>query len=307
MTDQRGPRISLATARARLGAVDCHHHVYDPRFPLADTASYRPEAATAGQYLAFREGLGFARSVVIQPSVYDIDNTCTLDAVSKLGIDRARAVVVISGDEPRSDLESMAQRGAVGIRLQAVGPGRGRIALLDRFAARAAEMGWHLQLHLEPDMIVDMAGRLATLAVPIVFDHFGRIPHPDGVGHPAFRVIAGLLSRGRTWVKLSAGYHFSRIGPPTYADVGRLTRAFLMVAPERMLWGTDWPHPTEAVKPDMALMFQRLVEWCDGAVVLHRVLVGSPERLYGFAAYATAGSPAVGADDAASDGDGGVK
>jgi len=285
MIDPKGPRISLATARARLGAVDCHHHVYDARFALAESATYRPEEATVGQYLAFREGLGFARSVVVQPSVYDVDNSCTLDAVSQLGIDRAPAVVVISGDESRSDLEAMAQRGAVGIRLQAIGPGRGRIALLDRFAARAEEMGWHLQLHLEPDMIVDIAGRLSTLGVPIVFDHFGRIPHPEGVAHPAFRVIAALVSRGRTWVKLSAGYHFSRLGPPSYADVGKLARAFLMVAPERMVWGTDWPHPTETVKPDMAVMFQRLVEWCDGAVVLNRVLVGSPERLYGFEAY----------------------
>jgi predicted TIM-barrel fold metal-dependent hydrolase len=276
------PRPSAPAHRAPPGATDCHHHVYDGRFPLVPGAQYRPGDATADDYAAFRARIGFARSVVIQPSVYGTDNACTLDAVARLGAGRARAIAVVSGDEDKSDLAALGRGGVVGVRLQAVGPSRGNVARLERLAARVDEMGWHLQLHLDPDLLVDAAPRLQALPVTMVLDHFGRIPHPDGVAHPAFAVAAGLVERGRTWVKLSAGYHFSRSGPPGYADVGALTRAFLRLAPERMLWATDWPHPTEAVKPDISVLLDRFVEWAGDDATARRVLVDNPATLYGF-------------------------
>jgi predicted TIM-barrel fold metal-dependent hydrolase len=276
------PRPSAPAHRAPPGATDCHHHVYDGRFPLVPGAQYRPGDATADDYAAFRARIGFARSVVIQPSVYGTDNACTLDAVARLGAGRARAIAVVSGDEDKSDLAALGRGGVVGVRLQAVGPSRGNVARLERLAARVDEMGWHLQLHLDPDLLVDAAPRLHALPVTMVLDHFGRIPHPDGAAHPTFAVAAGLVERGRTWVKLSAGYHFSRSGPPGYADVGALTRAFLRLAPERMLWATDWPHPTEAVKPDISVLLDRFVEWAGDDATARRVLVDNPATLYGF-------------------------
>ena len=276
------PRPSAPAHRAPPGATDCHHHVYDGRFPLVPGAQYRPGDATADDYAAFRARIGFARSVVIQPSVYGTDNACTLDAVARLGAGRARAIAVVSGDEDKSDLAALGRGGVVGVRLQAVGPSRGNVARLERLAARVDEMGWHLQLHLDPDLLVDAAPRLQALPVTMVLDHFGRIPNPDGAAHPAFAVAAGLVERGRTWVKLSAGYHFSRSGPPGYADVGALTRAFLRLAPERMLWATDWPHPTEAVKPDISVLLDRFVEWAGDDATARRVLVDNPATLYGF-------------------------
>ena len=276
------PRPSAPAHRAPPGATDCHHHVYDGRFPLVPGAQYRPGDATADDYAAFRARIGFARSVVIQPSVYGTDNACTLDAVARLGAGRARAIAVVSGDEDKSDLAALGRGGVVGVRLQAVGPSRGNVARLERLAARVDEMGWHLQLHLDPDLLVDAAPRLQALPVTMVLDHFGRIPHPDGAAHPTFAVAAGLVERGRTWVKLSAGYHFSRSGPPGYADVGALTRAFLRLAPERMLWATDWPHPTEAVKPDISVLLDRFVEWAGDDATARRVLVDNPATLYGF-------------------------
>jgi predicted TIM-barrel fold metal-dependent hydrolase len=276
------PRPSAPAHRAPPGATDCHHHVYDGRFPLVPGAQYRPGDATADDYAAFRARIGFARSVVIQPSVYGTDNACTLDAVARLGAGRARAIAVVSGDEDKSDLAALGRGGVVGVRLQAVGPSRGNVARLERLAARVDEMGWHLQLHLDPDLLVDAAPRLQALPVTMVLDHFGRIPHPDGPAHPAFAVAAGLVERGRTWVKLSAGYHFSRSGPPGYADVGALTRAFLRLAPERMLWATDWPHPTEAVKPDISVLLDCFVEWAGDDATARRVLVDNPATLYGF-------------------------
>lgn len=278
------PRVGIPAHRAPEGAVDCHHHVYDSRFPLAAGAAYEPGDATAGDYRAFRARIGFAASVVIQPSVYGFDNACTLDAVARLGSDRARAVAVIAGDESAAALRALGAGGTVGIRLQAVGATRPALARLDTLARRAAEQGWHLQLHLDADLVADAAARIAALGLDLdlVFDHFGRIPHPDGATHPAFRAIAGLVARGRTWVKLSAGYHFTRSGGPDYADVGALTRAFLDLAPERMLWGTDWPHPTEATKPDVSVLLDRFVEWA-GTAVARRVLADNPRALYRFA------------------------
>lgn len=276
------PRPSAPAHRAPPGATDCHHHVYDGRFAPLPDAPYRPGEATAADYAAFRARIGFDRSVVIQPSVYGFDNACTLDAVARLGADRARAIAVVSGEEAPSALAALARGGVVGVRLQAVGPSRGNLARLERLAACVAGMGWHLQLHLDVDLLVDAAARLRALRVPLVIDHFGRIPHPDGEAHPAFGVVAGLVAAGRTWVKLSAGYHFSRSGPPGYADVGALTRAFLRLAPERMLWATDWPHPTEATKPDISILFDRFVEWAGDDATARRVLVDNPAALYGF-------------------------
>lgn len=276
------PRPSAPAHRAPPGATDCHHHVYDGRFALVPGAAYRPGDATAADYAAFRARLGFARSVVVQPSVYGTDNACTLDAVARLGAGCARAIAVVSGEESPAALAALGRGGVVGARLQAVGPSRGNLAMLERLAARVGEMGWHLQLHLDPDLVVEAAPRLRALAVPMVFDHFARIPHPQGQAHPAFAVVAGLVEAGRAWVKLSAGYHFSRSGPPGYADVGALTRAFLRLAPERMLWATDWPHPTEEAKPDASVLFDRFVEWAGGDGVARLVLVDNPAALYGF-------------------------
>ena len=273
------PKVGVPAHRAPAGAVDCHHHVYDARFALAADAAYRPGDATADDYRAFRDRLGFSASVVVQPSVYGVDNACTLDAVRRLGA--ARAVAVISGTESEAALRALGAAGTVGIRLQAVGATRPALARLETLAARAAEQGWHLQLHLDADLIVAAADRLAALDVDLVFDHFGRIPHPNGVGHPAFGVVADLVARGRSWVKLSAGYHFTRSGAPDYADVGALTRAFLDLAPERMLWGTDWPHPTEMRKPDVSVLFDRFVEWA-GPDRARRALVDNPRALYRF-------------------------
>lgn len=277
------PAPSVPRHRAPAGAVDCHHHVYDPRYAFIPAASYLPGAATAGDYTRFRERIGIARSVVIQPSVYGTDNACTLDAVTRLA-PAARAIVLIEDDTPRAALEAMARAGAVGVRLQTVGAKPGAFDRLERLAARVAELGWHLQLHVEPETIVEGAARLKRLAVPLVFDHFGRVPMASGAAHPAFRVLADLVAAGRTWVKLSAGYHFSKLGPPAYEDVGALTCAFLALAPERMLWGTDWPHPTETVKPDAAIMLDRFVEWAGSESIVRRVLVDNPAVVYGFPA-----------------------
>lgn len=278
------PVASRPGFRSPPGAVDCHHHVYDGRFAMVPDAAYRPGDATASDYRDFRDLLGLSRSVVIQPSVYGTDNACTIDAIRQLG--EARGIAVIAGDEARADLEALKRAGIVGVRLQSVGPTRANFAKLEMLAARVDELGWHLQIHADADLIAENAARLKALRIAMVFDHFGRIPLDTGVKHPAFRLIGELVGHGNAWVKLSAGYHFSKEGPPHYADVGVLTRAFLALAPERMLWGSDWPHPTETNKPDSGVMLDRFAEWAGDDPTRRRVLVDNPAEIYGFPARA---------------------
>jgi predicted TIM-barrel fold metal-dependent hydrolase len=140
-----------------------------------------------------------------------------------------------------------------------------------------------VQLHFRGDQIVEHEDLLKRIASPIVFDHMGRIPQPEGVKYPAFQIIARLIDKGRTWVKLSGAYQDTKVGPPTYADITEVARAFLKVGPERMVWGSDWPHPTERdQKPDDAVLFDLLADWAPDEALRKRILVDNPAVLYGF-------------------------
>jgi predicted TIM-barrel fold metal-dependent hydrolase len=133
------------------------------------------------------------------------------------------------------------------------------------------------------DQIVDAASLWDRLPCPIVFDHLGRIPQPAGVDDPAFKTIRRLIDTGRTWVKVSGAYHDTKVGPPGYADVTKVAQAFVKAAPERMVWGSDWPHPSEPQKPDDAVLLDLLLEWAPDEPTRHRILVENPQALYGFA------------------------
>jgi D-galactarolactone isomerase len=182
-----------------------------------------------------------------------------------------------------AELQRMAGLGVRGIRFNLVQAGATTVDMIEPLSARVNELGWHVQIHMLGDQIVQIEGLLQRLPSAIVFDHMGRIPLPNGVNHPAFRVISKLVERGRTWVKLSGAYMATKVGPPTYADVTPLAQAYIRTAPERMVWATDWPHPTEkTVKPDDAVLFDLLAEWAPDERTRHRILVENPDVLYGF-------------------------
>jgi D-galactarolactone isomerase len=155
--------------------------------------------------------------------------------------------------------------------------------MIEPLAERVADLGWHVQIHMRGDQIVDHTDMLGRLRSTIVFDHMGRVPLPDGTNHAAFKVVRKLIDGGKTWVKLSGAYQDTKIGPPSYADVTPLAQAYVEAAPERMIWGSDWPHPTEKAKPDDALLFDLLSVWAPDAAVRQRILVDNPQALYGFA------------------------
>jgi predicted TIM-barrel fold metal-dependent hydrolase len=156
--------------------------------------------------------------------------------------------------------------------------------MLEPLSKRVNDLGWHVQIHMLGDRIVETADLLQRLPSPIVFDHMARIPEPAGVDHPAFALVLKLVDKGRTWVKLSSAYLDTRTGPPTYTDVSRVASAYVKASPERMVWGSDWPHPTEKAdaKPDDAVLLNLLADWAPNEAARTRILVNNPTSLYGF-------------------------
>lgn len=274
-------------ARHRLpeGSVDCHHHIYDTRFAYHPDADFRPPDATVRQYLQLRERLGVSRSVVVQPSSYGTDNACLGEALAAFG-EQARGVAVIDDATPLAELRRLHALGVRGIRFNFARPAGAGIDRMQALAAKVADLGWHVQVHALGRDYPALETHLAALPVALVIDHMGRIPHPDALAHPAWPVLRRLVDRGRTWIKLSGLNHDSR--DAAYADAGELLKSWIAAAPQRMLWGTDWPHVSVIANPDKALpddaRIQDLIhDWMKDAPTRRKIFVDNPCELYGFA------------------------
>jgi predicted TIM-barrel fold metal-dependent hydrolase len=223
--------------------------------------------------------------VVIQPAAYGTDNRVTVAAVEQLGLANARGVAVVHPGVRDAELAAMHNGGIRGLRFTQYDPKTAVTSreMIEPLAQRVAEMGWHVQLHLRGEQIVEMAELIERLPCTLVFDHMARLPQPEGAHHPAFEVVKRLLLDGRAWLKLSGAYLDTRTGSPRYADVTRVAREYVKLAPDRLLWGSDWPHPTERdVKPDDAVLFDLLQEWALDEDTRRKILVDNPARLYGF-------------------------
>ena len=188
-------------------------HIYDSRFPVAPSAKLRPADATVDDYRLLQKRIGTTRNVVVTPSTYGTDNSCTLDAIAKLGT-TARGVAVVDTSVEDAELKRLDGLGMRGIRFNLVQSGATTIDMLEPLSKRVNDLGWHVQIHMLGDQIVEVAELLQRLPSPIVFDHMARIPEPAGVDHPAFALVLKLIDRGRTWVKLSSAYQDSKSGPP---------------------------------------------------------------------------------------------
>ncbi len=271
--------------KAPANACDCHIHIYDDRFPPPGPAKRLVTKARVEEYRLLKKRIGTTRTVVVTPSPYATDNRVTIDAIAQLGLPNARGIAVVRPDITDAELKKMADGGIRGIRFTLFDPTTAvtNFEMIEPLAKRVNDLGWHVQLHFRGDQIVEHEGLLKRIASPIVFDHMGRLPQPDGVTYPAFQVISRLIDKGRTWVKLSGVYQDSKVGPPTYADMTEVARAYLKAGPERMVWGSDWPHPTERDhKPNDAVLFDLLAEWAPDGALRKRILVDNPAVLYGF-------------------------
>jgi len=275
-----GTPLEASSFTPPAGSVDCHFHVFDDRYATIPGRK-RPQA-TLAEYLQFRSGLGLERSVIIAPSSYGLDNTCLLEALEALGSQSARAVVIVAGLPHRADIDRFHQLGARGIRLftgHADFPGP---EALHALAVLAADAGWHLQLVGDHDSepFARLEPLLATLPCDLVFDHFGFAPQPGAMSSATADTLRRLLDRGRAWVKLSGMYIQSKSGPPHYEDFDSMAIDLVARAPERMLWGSDWPHTLASVKPEGSALLGRLALWAPTDALRKQVLVDNPNRLY---------------------------
>lgn len=269
------------------GACDCHIHVYDSRYPSAEGARLLPPDASAQDYRALQQRIGTTRAVLVTPSTYGTDNRCMLEGLAALG-SQARGVAVIDGTESDAQLQRLHRLGVRGVRLNLSLGVAGTVAALRPLAQRIAPLGWHLQLLMAPDLLLGQAAVLRELPVPLVFDHFGRIT-PAMAGSAAHLLLLELLQRGQAWIKLSGGYIVSDQHSVEDPALDALAASYLRAAPQRVLWGSDWPHATASAgvqaMPDDARQIDRLADWAQhsaGSGTLQRVLVDNPAALYGF-------------------------
>jgi D-galactarolactone isomerase len=279
-TGSAAPKLDVPT-----NACDCHHHIYDGRFPVSPHWHQGfPPGSTVADYQLLQRRLGTARSVVVQPSTYGIDNRCLVDALSQLG-SSARGVAVVDTEVKDVELRTLDDAGVRAIRINFVSPqtwGTTTPEMLTTLAKRISPLGWHVQILMTGDQIATHEAVVRALPTKVVIDHLGRIPQPDGVRHPAFAAVRRMLDEGQTWVKVTEPYEDSKLGPP-YADSSEVARAYVQAAPQRILWGTDWPHPTQRdTEPDDAMLVDLLADWAPDEKTRRRILVENPAELFGF-------------------------
>jgi D-galactarolactone isomerase len=263
-------------------ACDCHHHIYGSQYKVDPKATLRPGDATVEDYRALQKRIGTTREVIVQPSTYGTMNEPTLDALVAVG-PTARAVVVVDTTVTDAELKRMHGLGARGVRFNLAQAGATTPEMLDPLSKRIAELGWHVQINATAVKIMEIMPILQNLPCPIVFDHLAHISEPEGIDHPLFKQVLALIDKGKTWVKLSGAYADTKVGPPTYADSSAVARAYVKAAPERLVWGSDWPHPSEReTKPDDAILIDLMLDWAPDETVRNRIFVDNAATLYDF-------------------------
>ena len=282
------------------GACDCHVHIFDPaRFPYAAKRVYTPPQALLEDLLELQKALRLDRVVVVQPSVYGSDNSCTLDAVRQLGA-RARGVAVIDRTTSQTEINDMAAAGIRGIRLNLNTTPSGEIdaegskRTLDLAAEQIRDRGWHIQFYTRPHVIAALKSHIEQLPFPVVFDHFGAAQAAKGPNQPGFDALLDLVKSGHAYVKISGSYRISE-KTPDFPDATPMAQALIAANPDRVVWGTDWPHPDSAfgqgrslseIAPpfpvDDGLVLNQLPKWAPDPAIRRKILVDNAARLYGF-------------------------
>lgn len=278
-------------------ACDCHTHIFgDPaKFPFSAARIYTPETALPAEMSALHRALHIERVVIVTPSVYGTDNSATLYGMKTRGA-TARGVAVIDAKTSETELDAMHRAGVGGIRINLTTSGQDDPALgRERFRAavdRVKTRGWHVQMYTNLKVIVAIKDLVSESPVPVVFDHFGGAQAALGLKQAGFSDLLELVQAGKAYVKISGAYRASSLGPD-YPDVAPLAQALIGSNPERIVWGSDWPHPAQVPgrKPtDLTPLYQiddgrllnQLPLWAPDAAVRKQILVDNPARLYGF-------------------------
>ncbi|HTJ89647.1 MAG TPA: amidohydrolase family protein [Acidocella sp.] len=264
------------------GAVDCHAHVVGlpPETILAPNRSYTAPVATEAQYLHMLEATGMTRGVLVQISIHGTDNSLMLKAL-RAHPQRLKGVAVVERDITGRECEELAKDSIVGLRINVMTPGGRTLADIERYGAICRAMGWHLQLFIDATVLAEYGTALSGLGVPLIFDHMGHRPAKNGVQDPGFQNLLGLVQDG-AWVKLSGAYRVTSGGFP-YTDTIPMARALVAAAPDRCVWGSDWPNvSTWAHMPNVGDLLDLLADWVPDEATRNRILVENPASFYGF-------------------------
>jgi predicted TIM-barrel fold metal-dependent hydrolase len=280
------------------GACDCHVHAFDPgRLPYLPQRPFTPPSATADDLRELLRQLGFDRVVIVQPLFYGTNNSYVVDAVRKFG-PSARALAIIDQSTPRAALEEMAGNGFRGVRLNfetsGVADPDAVKARIDAVTEQMSGLNWHLHFYSQPSVIARMKDHLAQQPLPVVIDHFGGAAAAQGLDQPGFDAVLDLVRTGRAYIKISGANRISQ-KDPDFPDAAPLAQALVKANPDRVLWGTDWPHlnpaygrgkPLTEISPplpiDDGLVMNQLPKWVPDATIRRKILVDNPARLYGF-------------------------
>lgn len=279
------PRLPLARRPkyvALPGTTDTHFHIFGPteKYSLSPKRMYDPPLSSIADYRAMAMTLGIERMVVVQASIYGTDNSCLLDSIAELGKRKTRGIAVVDQSITIEELKRMDAIGVRGIRFNAI-TGHTPIEWLPSLAQMIEPLGWHIQLWIRSARLLEISSLLKQISVPIVLDHMGQFPVRGGTTSPEFQNILRLAGGGKCWLKLTA-YRVSQAAP-SFGDIHDCAMTLIAAAPERCLWGSDWPHIFLEGRPmpNTADLFDLTWEWLS-ANDRQRVFVDNPARLYGF-------------------------
>jgi len=279
----RRPRVTLPPR-----ACDTHAHICGPidAFPYSERRVYTPPDALLGAYRHMLDTLGVERAVLVQPSVYGTDNTVMLKAMGEIGLGRCRGVAVVDDDVSDAELERLHAAGVRGVRINVVdvAEDKGMLPMrtLRPLAERVKRFGWHVEFLMHTDEFPGMDAQFADFPVDIVLGHLGYMKTDKGLAHAGFQSMLALMRAGKCWVKLTGPYRISTQALP-HADTVAFAHALLKAAPERVLWGTDWPHVmVKGAMPNDGDLADLLPGWIPDEKTREQVLVSNPAALYGF-------------------------
>lgn len=264
------------------GACDTHMHFYDEKVPGAP-GTFLPGHFPVEDYRALQKRLGLERVVVVQPNAYRDDNTVTLNSMKSLGRN-AKGVAVVMPNVADAELERLTQAGICAVRIMTLHGGTLGLDVMDQVMARVHPFGWHANIQLDGRELPKHEAQIKRLPGKFVIDHTGKFLEPVKTDSAPFRSLLNLLDSGRCWVKLSAPYETSKTGAPKYQDVGELAKALVKKAPERMLWASNWPHPSapKEKRPADEDLLDLLLDWAPVEETRRKILVDNPAELYGF-------------------------
>ena len=270
------------------GSIDTHVHVFEKKYPLSPGRGYNPPDSTLADLKHLHKTLGIERVVFTQPSVYGTDNSAILDGMQALNAEtpnRARCVVAITMDISDDELAALDRSGVRGVRLNTDNKGGMPVEMdaIPELEARIAPFGWHVEWLFPGKDILELMPVFKRLKVPMSIGHFAYQPATAGVRAPGFQALLELMRRGNTWMKISGANRVSETDLPPYDDVKPLAQALIAAAPERIMWGTDWPHPNKyVVNPNDGDLVDAFGDWVSDETMRKKIMVDTPATFYRF-------------------------